>query len=158
MKDFIAYHEAGHAVACLQERFKFHHVTIIEDIESNTLGHLLLSNLKLESDFFDSDKVRLKTERYIKMCLAGPIAETRFTKVINNTVANKDFMNSFQVALNLFGDIKVVNAFMDFMLVKTKYDLINSATWKEIKLVAKELNKRKTLSYKEVLEILPDYK
>jgi ATP-dependent Zn protease len=158
MKDFIAYHEAGHAVACLQERFKFHHVTIIEDTESNTLGHLLLSNLKIESAFLDSDKVRLKVERYIKMCLAGSIAETRFTKVINNIGASKDFMDSFQIAANMFGDIKVVNAFMDFMLVKTKYDLINSATWKEIKLVAKELIKRKTLSYKDVLEILPDYK
>lgn len=165
MNEAIAYHEAGHAIACLALGFKFKYVTVIENKESNSLGHVLLEKLKFHSDFDISDKTRLKVEKYIAICLAGPIAERKFTGGSNDIAASKDYEMSFLLAANIFGPTHLINAFMDFLCIYTEtlfsYLLeegqSDTGTWEEVKVLAKELLIRQKLSNKEVCAIFPQY-
>jgi ATP-dependent Zn protease len=73
-----AIHEAGHAVAAWLLRVRVNSATIIP--HSGALGHVTHANplrgVDLEWD--DSDRARLRAERYIKVCLAGPLAQKKF--------------------------------------------------------------------------------
>lgn len=115
----IAYHEAGHTIACLEHGLKFHSVTIVSKEEDNSLGHVILQELDFHPDYEVTDEVRIKVEKYIKTSLAGPIAETKYTGQINEIGASKDYQDSLDLASNLFGPVSVVNAFINFIQLDT---------------------------------------
>lgn len=163
----VAYHEAGHAVACLILGIKFKHVSIIRDMSRNSLGHVLMANPKLTSEYDASDRNRLKAEKYISVCLAGPIAERKFLGKRNNIGASKDYEISFLVAGNLFGPTVLINSFMKFLEISTEtlftYLLedeppTDTDSWEDVKLVAQNLLKTEKMTYRQVLEILPHFK
>ena len=162
LENNIAYHEAGHAVAAIENGIKFHHVTIIRDEEKNSLGHILLSKLLLISDFDDSPRTRLKAEKFIQVALAGPIAEEKYTGILNRVGSSQDFEQSFAVAANLFGQTKVIARFIDFLWEDTRSmftysdenEQFDLPLWDEVKILAGALLTSKKLMYKEVIKIL----
>ncbi len=158
----IAYHEAGHAIACIEMGLRFKHVTIIENEQNNTLGHVMLSKFKFNPDYDDSIKSRIKLEKYIMAALAGPVAEKKFTGKLNAIIAQNDFEMSFKVATNFFGSIDVVSLYMQYMMAYTEsfftYNIDGEKTdthiWESVILIAEALLKDKILKYKEVIQII----
>ncbi|MFA6922896.1 MAG: hypothetical protein WC223_01460 [Bacteroidales bacterium] len=156
----VAFHEAGHAIACIMLNVRFKEVSIIPE-EEKSLGHILLSNFKLHSDYDDSDKTRLKAEKFIMISLSGAIAERKFTKKTNNIGAYDDYKKCMDIAGNLFNSINVMICFMNFMLAQTNSlftceDEKNADTeaWLKVKLLAKELINSKILKYRDVISLL----
>ena len=138
----LAYHEAGHAVAAIKYGIRFRKVTIISDEKNSTLGHVLLSKFRLKSDYNNSDKTRIKAEKFIKSCLAGPIAEMKNSGRKKSLYAGNDYEQAFGVGCQLHGPMTVVNAYISYLLADTEalftyldeedLDNIHTPAWKQV--------------------------
>ena len=81
-RQLVAYHEAGHAVVAAVLRVKTRSTTIIPTNEYDGVykhNHLFR---KMELETSNSDRTRLKVERKIMVCLAGPLAQRRWRKSV----------------------------------------------------------------------------
>ena len=154
----IAYHEAGHAVACIELHVKFKHVTIESNDEKNYLGAVLLNRLNLKIDYDDSLKEQRKAENYITLCLAGPVAEEKYAGNANNITASKDLEDSFGIAQSIYGSEELADAFMKFKWCEAKALFTwnneeDMPAWEKVQTLAAALLKKKTLSYYEVRKL-----
>lgn len=140
----IAYHEAGHAVIAHAFGTRPKLATIIPHKDS--LGRVEhrspLRGIRLDLD--GSDRARLRAERAIMICLAGPIAHRRHNpKAWRRTDGAGDEQLAGDLAIRVCGSDEQATAFLLWLGV-TARDMVE-AHWSEIERMAAALIERKTL-------------
>jgi hypothetical protein len=144
-----AHHEAGHAVVASALGYKPMSATIIPTREDH--GWVKYPNplRGIQLDIDGSDKARLRAERLIKICLAGPLAQRRFKPSSwRRGHGASDFDMAADVAMRVCGSGKQAAAFVKWLEVVTR-EMVE-AQWGPITRVAERLMARKRLSAEEI--------
>src|SRR5690348_4312092 len=113
-----AYHEAGHAVAAFDLGVKLGKISIIADAESagRTFHRNLLAKLQLDID--QSDRVRMKAEKDVLICLAGQAAQRRFnSRSVRKHHAYSDYRRAVQVLSYFANSRRALNAYMNLLQI-----------------------------------------
>ncbi|WP_395697208.1 hypothetical protein [Methylocella sp.] len=149
----VAIHEAGHAVAVERLGLKLKAVTVVpkENIGGTVHHNDTLRRLKRTGD--DSDRERLKAERVIMLCLAGPEAQKRFDPNSDwEACGESDFAAAAELSRHFFGEGDSAVAFMEWMKVRT-CDLVGQ-NWSLIEHLADQLIERKTIGGDEAMLLI----
>ena len=106
--EYIAFHEAGHAVASILTGSKFKYVTIKEDSEKNeygkrSLGHIMYENPRSKEEW---DQISILNPNEFDVFfkddfvgLAGLIAERLYMGKISWKESNEDLQQCFGISL-----------------------------------------------------------
>jgi ATP-dependent Zn protease len=148
-----AYHEAGHAVLAWGEKMKIHRITI--KAAGNEFGHVAnrnpLSRIKPESKL-----LRDRTERFVRICLAGRIAQRRFAPRGYRTAHDEeDRQNAAEALVRIAFSNPHQQAYMDWLSKETA--LILDDLWPLVKALAHELLSREQMGGKEVEQFIETY-
>jgi ATP-dependent Zn protease len=151
-----AYHEAGHAVACMTLKRPFKRVTIVP--EGDSLGHILKRNCpkSIRPDIVVNCRSFRWIEREIICALAGLAAEHRFAGRHNWRGAGSDFSHAVDLAGNLYFEPAVSSRYLAFMVEQAKCLVAASRVWIEIQAIAAALMERETLSAREAKQVIRD--
>jgi len=143
-KKAVAYHEAGHGVAACLARKRFKIVSIVPDEEA--LGKCITIPWKnFHPDYETDSRTIFRTKVAIFISLAGPVAESKFTKAKNLPNSFEDFKIAFKMSDHLCGSIEEAEAYVRFMWEQTKNIVSLYHNWKAIEVVADALLEQKTL-------------
>jgi Peptidase family M41 len=148
----IAYHEAGHAVACVVHHVRVRKATIVPDAE--VLGHVSHANpyggvrLDVENS---SRRARFRVERDILISLAGDAAERKFCNR-RRFGAGSDYDRAVDAASYLCSSAEATEAYVNWLAV-TASDWAEGH-WPAIEKVAKALLQHKTLTGARVRELV----
>lgn len=159
----IAFHEAGHTIACIGVRRAFKNVTIVPNEENfGALHHRKWFNFDLSTTSWDWDPKELnQIRKKIFVSLGGPAATSIHTKRpirrIWNTGSDHnhvfDVLDVLYAGLGVNEDIdKEVEKYISYMDLVVKNYLISN--WKFVERVANNLLSFKTLSYQKVKNIV----
>jgi hypothetical protein len=139
----IAYHEAGHAVVAFVLHRRFTHVSIIPD--DTNLGHVRTPKLppafQPDSDY--SGATRKLCEKEAMVSLGGPIAER---VKIGRTMwkgADSDVKHAFDMCIYHCGNDVETNAYLNWLMERTKSVLSFGRQWAAVEALAQELVVRK---------------
>jgi hypothetical protein len=160
-----AYHEAGHAVVAVLTNVKFKCATIVPNLKMAAMGHLKVTPKghgltpeawKKYQDGLDDGRVVKRIDALICVALAGLVAETIYTGRRNWKGAGKDYQAAEEYAhFRCNGWKKSVPIYMELQAREAERWLCQYPMhWKWVEAVAGALLKRKTLTQKEVIEIL----
>ncbi len=153
----IAYHEAGHAVAAYVVKRAFQHVSIEEDEES--LGHVMFRKFsdKFQPEYQEEDRIRPLLEKCIIVGLAGEVAEKKsYNAEIDFQSSMSDFSKAFDYICYLVGTVEEAEAFLNWMIVRTKNIIYLDFNWNAVKVLAEQLIKRKRIGYRLARKIIFD--
>jgi|SRR5262249_4488085 len=131
-RERLAHHEAGHAVVAYRLGVEVNFVTILPAHNKND-GHVAISRIDL---FCGSLGFRAKLERAIKICLAGPMAESLFYPRYRRRLGSYDYVCAFGLARYL-ADWGAAREFVRHQERETK-KLLN-LYWKDVQQVAQAL-------------------
>lgn len=144
---FVAYHEAGHAVACHVQGMRLKSVSI-------TPGDSYLGSVRTSYDLttyanphpeLEAD-IRSKVEREIIVAYAGQIAEARVRGEYNKPGAVHDDQVALEQALPLVhGDQNEVGALLRRLFGRSKSLIEEPRNWTAVETLAEELLKESTL-------------
>jgi hypothetical protein len=144
-----AFHEAGHAVVAYRLRYAPRSATIIAEADyAGQVAHPnVLRGINLEID--GSDQARLRAERLIKICLAGPAAQRHHRPTsFRRWQAQSDYDLAADLALHVTGGGESATMFLRWLEVVTK-DLV-TGSWPQIEAVAAALMQHKRLTGTQV--------
>ena len=148
-----AFHEAGHAVAAYAENLRIRKATIIA--ERNTLGYVLNDSPSggVQLDCDRADRARLRAERAIIICLAGPVAQKRYSpRSWRNVDGSEDYEQAKNLAIKINGSTDAANAHLKWLEIQTR-DLVE-LRWREVEIIAEALLREQTLDQTRIQEIL----
>jgi ATP-dependent Zn protease len=148
----IAYHEAGHALACYATGVRFNKVSIIpiDDSFGRLVHNRISTKMAQDLEWFDNTRTQIWHLQQIVISLAGAEA-TRL--VCGKKGGHKgDYQSAKKYAEAECGVGETANAYSKFLLLLTR-DFIKSKR-KLLDKIAEELLKKKTLKYKELKELL----
>ncbi len=149
----VAIHEAGHALAVERLGLKIKAVTIVpKGNVGGTVHHNdTLRRLKRTGD--DSDRERLKAERVIMLCLAGPEAQKRFDPNSDwEACGESDFHVAAELTWHFLGEGDSATAFMEWMKIRTR-ELVDQ-NWSLIEYLAEQLVERKTIDGETAMQLI----
>jgi ATP-dependent Zn protease len=149
----VAYHEAGHAVACFRLKRPFKYVTIVPDDEFH--GHVKTG--KTPKWFQPDVEVDRKTERWIQREIladfAARAAEHRHTGRASWRDASQDLRNASNLADYLYGSAREVRKYLSDKIKEAEAFVAEPSNWILIEAVAVALMERQTLSAQQVKEV-----
>jgi ATP-dependent Zn protease len=151
-----AYHEAGHAVMCRHEGVRLNKVTIVSDESTaGSCGHEKLIRGKYP-DTDDSDRMRLKIEKRVRIALAGVIAQKLYNpRSFRNYHASADYEAAVDMALHVSGSAKQAEAWLKWLEICTR-DTIQ-AQWSIVEGLAEALLKESTLNGEQVQRLVSEF-
>lgn len=152
-----AYHEAGHAVAARILGARVDKVSIVPD--ENYSGHVLHENLlrglNLECD--NSNRVRLRIERKVKISLAGPEAQRHFSsRSWQHYHGQRDHENVIDFLSCVTRSDEELRAYCRLLEIQTRQLVTQPFIWSQIGSLAEKLLKAKVLTGKQVKEFLKE--
>lgn len=152
-REATAYHEAGHAVAAWSLGYRPTLATIVSAAES--AGQVRHENpfpgVNLEFD--GSDWARLRVERAIIICLAGPIAQKRYRPSSwRNWHGAADYATATQLALRVCGSGELARAFLKWLDLRA--GALVADHWPDIDRIAIALLNRGTLTHEEITSLV----
>jgi hypothetical protein len=159
---YIAFHEAGHAIAYILTGTPFKYVTIKPDEEKDEYGGRTLGQVLPENPLSEEEWKRLSIldpiefnvffkDDFIK--LAGLVAEAIYRRRPNYKAAKKDFRQWVGTSLNYLPE-RLNSKYIDFILEYTIQVIQNKTNWSNITAVALALVEEETLSYERVYEVI----
>lgn len=140
-----AYHEAGHAVAAHHCGVRVRTTTI--EAQGDTSGQVEHTNPihGIRIDFDKSDRTRLRVERLIIVCLAGPSAQTKFHSLSwRHWHGHSDHEKATDLAMSMCGSPEQADAFIKWLEMRAT-DLVE-LHWREIEAVAMALIAKSKIS------------
>lgn len=149
-----AYHEAGHAVACYELRVKFKYLTIIQDEDRNSLGHILINRFyeNFKPDMQEVSNIRQRIEKIVMTDFAGVIAEKIYAGRHNWRGARSDTHEAVDMLDYLVSSSKELTAYADWLMIRTEQML--SFNWYKVEALAEELMKHQKIGYRKAREII----
>lgn len=153
-----AYHEAGHVV--IGHRFGIRlgkkGVSIIPDGETSGRAHLPFT-FRNNPAFDNSDRMRLHLERQAQVYFAGLEAQREFNpRSVRNYHASSDYRGAVNllIRVHLNSEVKVLDAYIEYLLLKTRQLVKVVSVWETISAVAKSLARQQHLSRDEVEKVV----
>jgi ATP-dependent Zn protease len=145
-----AYHEAGHVVMAIDGGLIFEYVTIIEN--DSALGHV--SRGKTERTVDDIPVCEIPNE--VAFLMGGILAEENTKDEL--LIGSKDDMLAIAklVKLRITEEEVVYSEYIKRILIRT--EAIIKTRWSDIEKIATALMEKKTLTYKEVAELVIKHK
>ena len=150
----IAYHEAGHAVACRFMGVKVKSATIVpkKDEYQGCVQHESMFR-GLRPDIELSGRARLQIERNIIISLAGAAAQRRHNKKSWRSYhSSSDFRSAANLASHVCDSKANINAFLRWLEVRT--DELIAAQWPAVHRIAEVLLERKTVPGDEIVALI----
>lgn len=148
---YIAYHEAGHAVVALREGVAFRYVTILPsgDAEGHLKHFAAVRDPDLLTDRDNSPKLLFYLMKRIRVALAGDIAGRRFSPRSFRTYQGlSDRHNAIDLAEKFFdGNSKILEARMKVFYLET--EAIIDLCWSQVVAIAQALLERKKITGRE---------
>ena len=145
-----AYHEAGHAVSCIELERRFRSVTIIA--ADGALGSISKHPVppSIRSDVELTHRARRWIEREILCSLAGLAAERRLVGRNNWQGARSETSTVVDLGSFLYpAGTKVLEKYLDFMIERARFFVSAPHNWLRIERLATALLERRTLSARE---------
>jgi hypothetical protein len=155
----IAFHEAGHAIACWSRRIKIHHATIIPARGyRGRVKHAPFRGIDPTSDNSARGDWRVKGQ--VIACLAGQEAQRRYSqrslRHSDHNQAGGDYKLALDLALMVNASEEQATAYLKWLRIVT-HDLV-ALRWPQIERVAGALFERETLTAEEIkAEILATF-
>ena len=152
----VAYHEAGHAIMAWLLNVRIRKATIVPDARAGSLGHVRHEKLLLGKfpEFDNSDRQRIRIEKLIVVCLAGPIAQVLFRpRSFRKYHASSDWKQAVDLSSLCNGSDPAITKHLAYLEIRTRDSLQTPSNRVFIECVAKELVNKHTLSGKEVSAI-----
>ena len=159
----VAYHEAGHAVACYALRMRFSSITIISAEEYRARVHMPnpWRTFQPECADLDNPKDRARIEKFAMMKLAGPAAQEIFLgkKVKDDTGRSEDWGGAYDILDYVTGSNEETLAYVEWLKERmgSFFRRRNGVYFHAVEAVAKTLLAKKTLGYKETRDIITRY-
>ncbi len=151
----LAYHEAGHAVLCWEERVRLKGASIVPDRTSAgriTHSHPLKGiNPELDS----STHSRVRMEKMVRILLAGTIAQRKFNaKGYRHYHGRQDHERATDLLMHYTGSTEEVEAYINLLYVQTRLALDLPWLWMAVIAVAKALLDKGELTGRETRAII----
>jgi hypothetical protein len=150
-----AFHEAGHAVACIYENVPLLTVSIAptKNSDGRVGHHNILHGCEIEGE--DKPHHRLRMERLVLIALAGPAAERRFSPKGYRSYGGKgDLQFAFELVSKFVGTREEHNAYFHLLKIRTRDFLHRPGVWDEITALATALLEETTLTPKRTRSIV----
>jgi ATP-dependent Zn protease len=148
-----AYHEAGHAFMAWRLRLAIMRITVVPkgDTSGLTVHSNPLRGISLEWD--DSDRARMRTERAIKVCLAGPAAQRMYNpRSWRRYHGESDHDRAVDLALRMWGSGEQALLYLRLLGNSVRTDL--SLWWRSVDALAATLIEKRVLNGSQIKEIL----
>jgi hypothetical protein len=118
-----------------------------KDANGSVLNDSPLRGIQLDID--GSDRARLRVEKAIRICFAGPIAQRKFQPASwRQRHAESDYSEISELAMRVSGSEKIATAFARWLELETEA-MVNS-NWAGIQRVARALIQHDTLNGAQV--------
>ena len=153
--EVVAYHEVGHALSAWNNGIPFRKdaPTIVSG--DGYEGRLQIMLRGCHWDVDKSDRARVKMERFVQVCLAGPAAQRRFKP---SSFRQKNGSEDYRMAtnaINYFVSSKEESdAYLKLLEIRTQQLFERPEKWAQVEALAVALLERKTLSADETAEII----
>lgn len=149
-----AYHEAGHAVIACIEGVKFRYVSIVpgEDFAGLVRLYKLPEDVELGAG---STRARKQAEARIMMAFAGALATRHaFPRSRSGQASGPDLDMAFGCAMAFTGSEDEMNAYVNWLHIRTKQMVESRLVWPLIEAVANALRERQSLNASDVKDII----
>jgi hypothetical protein len=152
---FAAFHEAGHAVMCIEERMRVLRVSIVPDEVPDSGGYVRHARVfgRMTPDFDDRKVTRRGVERLVRVAFAGDIAVAIWNSRIHSrfhaagVAGNEmDEQRASSLLANQSGSDDEVNAWYQLLKIRTINSLTMPSTWTAVEALAAALLDRKSMS------------
>jgi hypothetical protein len=150
-----AFHEAGHARACIHEHVALSNVSIAPTEDSfGHVGHRnILHGCNIEWE--DNPQHRMRMECLVRIALAGPAAERRFSPQGYRRYGGKgDLQFAFELVQFFVGNEEEGSAYLRLLEIQTRNFLNRPGVWDEITALATALLEETTLTPKRTRSIV----
>jgi hypothetical protein len=148
-----AYHEAGHTLVAWLLRVKVRSATIVPDREAESDGHIRHEGLLLGKfpEAVESDRQRIRMEKFIMVSLAGPIAQMMYNpRSFRRYHAGFDWPTALNLSMMCTRSSSTSERHLAYLEARTK-DLLEAPGIRELlRILATELLARKTLNRSEI--------
>jgi hypothetical protein len=154
-KKATAFHEAGHAVMAWQQGIAIRHATILPTADARVeISHPdPLRGLHLDWD--GSDRARLRAEKLIRICLAGPIAQRRYrANSYRRWHGSPDHRQALDILSQICRSVRQIPAYWRLLEIQTEDVLMHEPVWQKVETLAAALLTRSSLDGREIGEIL----
>jgi Peptidase family M41 len=152
----IAYHEAGHIVAAVDQGVQVREATIMPngDDLGQVTHHSIFGRIRLDSD--RSQRARRRVERSIIVSMAGPAAQRLYCK--RNRARSwplhggeSDYSKAFDIACDMCSSHEAAEAYLNWLAIAA-HDLIG-AQWALVEIFASALLEHSTLSAVQIRDM-----
>jgi len=144
----IAHHEAGHAVMAFRAGVTIDSASIVPDATSHGRVHHRNPIRGIDLDTDNSDRAYRCAVKLMRVCLAGPIAQSRFIGSYSDYGSGADYELAVGVAVNLIGTREAAKCLIESHLRQA--DMIIKRDWPLVTALARELLERTEMSGAEV--------
>lgn len=153
LREPIAYHEAGHAVAAYHLHIKIRKLSIIPDHDSH--GRMIqrdpFAGINIEWD--ETPRAHLRTQQAIVVYLAGPVAQKRFrARSYRRLHGSSDHAHAVDLALRACGSEQSATAFLKWLHIEAS-DMM-ALHWPMVEAVARELLVKNEIIGRAIPELL----
>ena len=156
---FVAYHEAGHAVAAFDQRLRYKYVSIIPD-DKGSLGQVQLASFPedFQPDIDVTLRDRLRIEKIVIINFAGSMAEAKYRGEEPEYGAEcaDDWKSAMDLASYACGSPEEEEAYVNWLFVRAKNMFNVPHIWQMVEGLAKELLVRKKIGYQTSREIMKE--
>ena len=154
--EYVAYHEAGHAVMAYLERRAFRYVSIEPNEES--LGHIMYRKFgeRFHPDYDEEARIRPQLEKAILSSLAGHASECIYRGRNNWVGSATDRTHAFDLASYISGSFEETEAYVNWLWVRCRVKI--KTHWFRVTALADQLLKHHRIRYPKVKKIIKDAK
>ena len=153
-RERVAYHEAGHAVVCIHERVGLQSVTIAPRAGQAGCRIRRGRPRSSEREPHGGSAVQRRMESYVKIALAGRLAEWIHSKEWNDARAESDLRNAVDLVAWFVAEDAERDRLLGRLQRETEALLRKERVWRGVEALARALLRENTLEPKRAEAIV----